>query len=164
MTRSLFSRAVRFWRQRHGVASIEFALLAPMVLFVLAIALEASRLTIAYALIDHAVETGITQAKLHQGQDAQARIEQELKNWRFGVFDPNDISLTFTNAASMADILTGAASGAGIAGSSVHLQVKARLGVLEKVLPEGNPMKGNVEMHYFYINEPEPKNKNDANT
>ncbi len=62
----------------------------------------------------------------------------------------------------MIDLLAGANPGAGTGGDSVHLKVDARLGVLEKVLPEGNPMKGKVEIHFFYINEPE-KDKGAAN-
>lgn len=163
MRSGLLQRGMRFCRGRRAVASIEFALLAPMVFFVLAVALEASRLTIAYALIDHAVESGIHEAKLYRGQDAAQRVVNALKDWRFGVFDPSAIDLTFTSAASMSEILTGAAAGAGSAGQTVHLEVKAHLGILEKVLPQGNPMKGDVQMHYFYINEPEPKKHDEAN-
>ena len=47
--RSAFSA---FLRSRLGAAGVEFALLLPMAAFVLAVALESARLSIAYALIE----------------------------------------------------------------------------------------------------------------
>lgn len=151
--RSAFSA---FLRSRLGAAGVEFALLLPMAAFVLAVALESARLSIAYALIERAVEEGIHEA------EAETLVKAALEKWRFGVFDPSDLKLTFTSSSSMIDLLAGANPGAGTGGDSVHLKVDARLGVLEKVLPEGNPMKGKVEIHFFYINEPE-KDKGAAN-
>ena len=153
--RSAFSA---FLRSRLGAAGVEFALLLPMAAFVLAVALESARLSIAYALIERAVEEGIHEAKLNRGAEAETLVKAALEKWRFGVFDPSDLKLTFTSSSSMID----ANPGAGTGGDSVHLKVDARLGVLEKVLPEGNPMKGKVEIHFFYINEPE-KDKGAAN-
>ena len=116
----------------------------------------------AYALIERAVEEGIHEAKLNRGAEAETLVKAALEKWRFGVFDPSDLKLTFTSSSSMIDLLAGANPGAGTGGDSVHLKVDARLGILEKVLPEGNPMKGKVEIHFFYINEPE-KDKGAAN-
>ena len=147
--RSAFSA---FLRSRLGAAGVEFALLLPMAAFVLAVALESARLSIAYALIERAVEEGIHEAKLNRGAEAETLVKAALEKWRFGVFDPSDLKLTFTSSSSMIDLLAGANPGAGTGGDSVHLKVDARLGVLEKVLPEGNPMKGKVEIHFFYIN------------
>ena len=45
-----------FLRSRLGAAGVEFALLLPMAAFVLAVALESARLSIAYALIERAAE------------------------------------------------------------------------------------------------------------
>ena len=149
--RSAFSA---FLRSRLGAAGVEFALLLPMAAFVLAVALESARLSIAYALIH--------EAKLNRGAEAETLVKAALEKWRFGVFDPSDLKLTFTSSSSMIDLLAGANPGAGTGGDSVHLKVDARLGILEKVLPEGNPMKGKVEIHFFYINEPE-KDKGAAN-
>ena len=157
--RSAFSA---FLRSRLGAAGVEFALLLPMAAFVLAVALESARLSIAYALIERPVEEGIHEAKLNRGAEAETLVKAALEKWRFGVFDPSDLKLTFTSSSSMIDLLAGANPGAGTGGDSVHLKVDARLGVLEKVLPEGNPMKGKVEIHFFYINEPE-KDKGAAN-
>lgn len=148
-----------FWRRQAGIASIEFAILAPMVFLVLAIALESSRLCIAYALIDRAVSEGIQQAKLHRGANAQLYLTQALEKWRFGVFNPKDIKLTLTSSPTMSTIMTAAVAGGGNAGDSVHLKVEAKLGVLEKILPEDNPMKGDVEQNYYYINEPEAESE-----
>lgn len=148
-----------FWRRQAGIASIEFAILAPMVFFVLAIALESSRLCIAYALINRAMSEGIEQAKLHRGVNAQLYLTQALEKWRFGVFNPKDIKLTLTSSPTMSTIMTAAVAGGGGAGDSVHLKMEAKLGVLEKVLPEDNPMKGDVEQNYYYINEPEAESE-----
>lgn len=141
---------LRFLRVTRGVVQVEFALLAPIALFVLAIALESARLCVAYALIERALEEGVHAAKLERGRNAEALVTQALEKWRFGVFNPSDLKVTLTSASSMALLLNGGSAGAGVGGDSVHLKVEAKLGILEKVLPEGNPMKGDVEMHLFY--------------
>lgn len=86
--RSAFSM---FLRSRLGAAGVEFALLLPMAAFVLAVALESARLSIAYALIERAVEEGIHEAKLNRGAEAETLVKAALEKWRFGVFDPSDL-------------------------------------------------------------------------
>ena len=86
--RSAFSA---FLRSRLGAAGVEFALLLPMAAFVLAVALESARLSIAYALIERAVEEGIHEAKLNRGAEAETLVKAALEKWRFGVFDPSDL-------------------------------------------------------------------------
>ena len=98
--RSAFSA---FLRSRLGAAGVEFALLLPMAAFVLAVALESARLSIAYALIERAVEEGIHEAKLNRGAEAETLVKAALEKWRFGVFDPSDLKLTFTSSSSMID-------------------------------------------------------------
>ena len=100
--RSAFSA---FLRSRLGAAGVEFALLLPMAAFVLAVALESARLSIAYALIERAVEEGIHEAKLNRGAEAETLVKAALEKWRFGVFDPSDLKLTFTSSSSMIDLL-----------------------------------------------------------
>lgn len=111
--RSAFSA---FLRSRLGAAGVEFALLLPMAAFVLAVALESARLSIAYALIERAVEEGIHEAKLNRGAEAETLVKAALEKWRFGVFDPSDLKLTFTSSSSMIDLLAGANPGAGTGG------------------------------------------------
>ena len=69
-----------FLRSRLGAAGVEFALLLPMAAFVLAVALESARLSIAYALIERAVEEGIHEAKLNRGAEAETLVKAALEN------------------------------------------------------------------------------------
>lgn len=75
--RSAFSA---FLRSRLGAAGVEFALLLPMAAFVLAVALESARLSIAYALIERAVEEGIHEVKLNRGAEAETLVKAALEN------------------------------------------------------------------------------------
>ena len=76
--RSAFSA---FLRSRLGAAGVEFALLLPMAAFVLAVALESARLSIAYALIERAVEEGIHEATNSIVEQRQKRLlRRHLKN------------------------------------------------------------------------------------
>lgn len=151
-----------FSRDRRGISTIEFALIAPIAFLVLAISLEAMRLSIAYTLIDHAVFLGVHEAKLNRGVNAEKSVTDQLENWKFGVYDPKEVKLTFTSAPSMADVQNAGTAGPGTGGMAVHLRVEAELGILRDVLDENNPMKGSREMNIYYMNEPEEEGSDAA--
>lgn len=163
MTLRLIEKCRAFLRERKGVSSVEFAVLAPITFLVLAVALESMRLSIAYTLIDHAVFIGIYDAKLYRGVNAEKYVKDQLEEWRFGLYDPKDIKLTFTNAASMAEVQKAGTAGAGAPGASVHLRVEMELGILKDVLPESSAMKGSRELNIYYMNESGESSSGDEN-
>lgn len=75
--RSAFSA---FLRSRLGAAGVEFALLLPMAAFVLAVALESARLSIAYALIERQLKRVSMKPNSIVEQRQKRLLRRHLKN------------------------------------------------------------------------------------
>jgi hypothetical protein len=136
---------------RRGVTTVEFALIAPLGVFLLAMALEVSRVELATTLLERSVYDIAYQAKVAQGQGFEAIVAQVLESRNNGLFRPAEISIVATSSPDLDTAMSGAVAGAGQAGDIVHIQLLAELGILNDLVPD--PMKIRRTIDYYYINE-----------
>jgi hypothetical protein len=139
---------------KSGVALIEFALIAPLAVFMLAASLEVGRVQVVSALLESSAYDIAYRAKVARGEGFASIVAQTLESSSHGLFNPEEVSVQAVSSEDLRQIVIGGGqAGAGEPGDVVHLQLVANIGVLGGLVPE--PLRIVRTIDYYYVNEPD---------
>jgi hypothetical protein len=135
-----------------GAITVEFAVLAPILLFVFAASLETSRVQLASMLLDRSVYDMAYQSKVAQEKNFPEIAAAVLEARHNRMFDPQAVAISVVSSSSLANAVGGESGGAGGPSDIVHLKLQAELGIFKNLVPD--PFKVKRTIDYYYINEP----------
>lgn len=136
-----------------GAATVEFAMLAPLAILMLASCLEVSRIQLASMILERAAYDIAYRSKLAHGQGFEAIAQEVLRTRANGLFLPEEVLVEAQADEDLASVAAGIGRpGGGRSGEVVRLRLEAELGILSNFAPE--PLKVRRTIDYYYINEP----------
>jgi Flp pilus assembly pilin Flp len=142
----------KFIRDKRAAVAVEFALLAPIAIFILAITLETCRVELTSMLLERSLYDIAYQSKVAKGQGFPEIVASVLEQRHNGVFSPSEVQVVATYSRYPDEVYYGNAfAGAGLGGDVVKLNLRAELGIFNKIVP--NPFKIVRNIDYYYINE-----------
>ncbi|MDR2442892.1 MAG: pilus assembly protein [Deltaproteobacteria bacterium] len=143
-------------RSNSAIATIEFALVAPIVLMVLCLALESARLQMASLLIQRSMYDLAYRAKTDQNRGAtfQDTAKKALEKRSGSIFFVDEITVKVNSDRDMRNIRPdGGEPTPGYGQDIVRLTYEAELGLFPNLMPD--KLKVKRTFYYYYINEPE---------
>jgi hypothetical protein len=145
-----------FLRSNSAIAAIEFALIAPVALMILCLALESARFQIASLLIQRSMYDLAYKAKVDpdRGANFEAMAQQVLTTQSHIFFRVEEVKVKVASDPDMRYIRAGGVEGSSGGGQDlVRLTYETELGGLfPYFMPES--LKVKKTFHYYYINEP----------
>lgn len=141
----------RFAGNEDGVLTVEFAVIAPLLVLLLALCLETARVQIVSALLERSAYDIAFQAKVARGTGFDGIVSDVLTRRNNGLFSPQDVSVTATWAPSVLELASGGSQGAGGPGDFVKLEMKASLNLFGSLVPK--PLQLTRSITYCYVNE-----------
>lgn len=141
----------RFAGDEDGVLTVEFAVIAPLLVLLLALCLETARVQIVSALLERSAYDIAFQAKVARGTGFDGIVSDVLTRRNNGLFSPQEVSVTATWAPSVLELASGGSQGAGGPGDFVKLEMKASLNLFGSLVPK--PLQLTRSITYCYVNE-----------
>lgn len=141
----------RFAGNEDGVLTVEFAVIAPLLVLLLALCLETARVQIVSALLERSAYDIAFQAKVARGTGFDGIVSDVLTRRNNGLFSPQEVSVTATWAPSVLELASGGSQGAGGPGDFVKLEMKASLNLFGSLVPK--PLQLTRSITYCYVNE-----------
>ncbi|MDR2366726.1 MAG: pilus assembly protein [Deltaproteobacteria bacterium] len=141
------------WRNKSAIATVEFALVAPIALLILCLTLESARLQVAALLIQRSIYDLAYRAKTDQDREAnfEALAAEVLERRNSGFFRVEEITIKVKSDPDMRYIRDGGTTGSGKGKDIVRLTFEAELGLFPNLVPK--PLKVKKTFDYYYINE-----------
>jgi hypothetical protein len=141
------------WRDRSAVVTIEFALLAPIVVLLFAYSLESIRLQLAVLFLERSVYDLSYRLKVDPNRDENLEplLKKVIEERQQGIFSANDVEVEATYQKNMLALLSAPFKGCGVPESIVHLKLTATIGLFAGLVED--PFKITKTVNYFYINE-----------
>jgi hypothetical protein len=143
------------FRSNSAIAAIEFALVAPVVLLVLCLALESARIQMVSLLIQRSMYNLAYNAKTDQNRtdNFEALAKEALEKQSHNLFGVDEIKVTVNFDPDMGFIRPeGGEEGPGFGQDIVRLTYETELGLFPNLVPD--PLKFKKKFYYYYINEP----------
>ena len=141
----------RFTGNESGVLTVEFAVIAPLLVLLLALCLETARVQIVSALLERSVYDIAFQAKVARGSGFDGIVADVLARRNNALFSPQEVSVTATWAPSVLELAAGGSQGAGGPGDFVRLEMNASLNLFGSLVPK--PLQFTRSITYCYVNE-----------
>lgn len=141
----------RFAGNEDGVLTVEFAVIAPLLVLLLALCLETARVQIVSALLERSAYDIAFQAKVARGTGFDGIVSDVLTRRNNGLFSPQEVSVTAIWAPSVLELASGGSQGAGGPGDFVKLEMKASLNLFGSLVPK--PLQLTRSITYCYVNE-----------
>ena len=142
-----------FWRSCGGGVAVEFALIAPVFVFMLALCLETSRVQLVSMLLERSAYDIAHQLRVAQGEGLQSIASTVLSKHSHGLFDSSAVTVTAWHAEDVQTLAGGGSSGAGGASHIVHLQLNATVSLLASIAPA--PLQAQRTIDLYFMNEPD---------
>lgn len=153
---SFFTCAQSFIRERRGGISVEFALVAPLFLLILALSLEGARVQIAAMLLERSAYDIAHQAKVARGENFEMIVQRVLEERNHHLFQPQDVQVTAQWAQDLVVLSEGnGTAGAGGQGDFVMLRLEAKLGLFSFLVGEDKATSLERVITICYVNEPD---------
>jgi hypothetical protein len=142
----------KFLKDTSAAVAVEFAMTAPLAIFLLAAALETCRIQIASMLLERSLYDIAYQSKVAKGSGFNEIVMSVLETRNNGIFSPAEVQITATSSKYPDEVLAGGGfPGPGGPGDIVRINLKAELGIFNNLVPEPIKIVRNVD--YYYINE-----------
>lgn len=138
-------------RQR-GVITVEFALLAPLLLLLVLCCLEMGRVSLARVMLERSIYDISFEVRLARGQNFEEIVARNLAANSHFLYDPEEITVTASHARTLTGLDGGGAAGAGGPGDIVKLELTAELGVLRSLPRKDNPV-ASYQLTMLTVNE-----------
>ncbi|MDR1658294.1 MAG: pilus assembly protein [Deltaproteobacteria bacterium] len=143
---------INFLRQTKASVAVEFALTAPLAVLLLAATLETTRIQIVSMILERSAYDIAYQSKVAMGEGFENIVASVVAKRLNGVFSTSDIIVTATSSPYPDELLSQDATiGAGAQGDVVKLNLRAEIGVFNKLVPK--PFKIVRYINFYYINE-----------
>ncbi|WP_432721416.1 pilus assembly protein [Jeongeupia wiesaeckerbachi] len=135
-----------------GAITVEFALVAPLVLFVLVCALDLARVAVARILLERSLYEIGHELRLARGEGLDGIAARVLDANHHLLFDPDAVEVRASHADDLAALADDAGeAGGGGPGQVVELTLEAELGGVLRPAAEAPP----YQLRTLLINEPE---------
>jgi hypothetical protein len=142
-----------FWRQNSAITTVEFALVAPIALIILCVALESARLQVASLLLQRSIYDLAYRAKTDQdrNQNFPMLAQEVLERRSNGMFGVEEITVQARAHDRVDSVRAAGYEGCGSPQEIVRLTFTAELSLFPSLVPE--PLKIKRTFDYYYINE-----------
>lgn len=142
----------RLLRSEHGALTVEFSVTAGILIIMLAMCLEVSRVQIVSMLLERSVYDIAYQSRVARGEGFAAIAQEAVKSRSYGLFSADDVSVEAKYAPDMEVMAAGGYAGAGGAGDIVRLTMTAKISIFGSLT--SHPMRITRTIDYFFQNEP----------
>ena len=146
---------IKFIRKTEAGVTVEFALLVPALLLILAFAVETSRLHMASMILERSLYDIAYQVRVSRGKNLSTVSREVLAKNSHGLFDSSEVTVEATSARNIAGMDMGDTSrNSGSPGDLVRLELTAELSILGNVLTK-DVKAATFTMTTYFVNEPD---------
>jgi hypothetical protein len=140
------------WYKQRGVITVEFALLAPLLLLLVLCCLEMGRMALVRVMLERSIYDISFELRLARGENFDDIVTRNLEANSHFLYDPADISVSATHARTLSAFNSEPQDGAGGAGDIVKLELSAELGVLRGLRLANKPL-ASYQLTMLTVNE-----------
>ncbi len=142
----------RFWKNRRGALTVEFALNVALFVAVFVMSFEVCRVQVVGMLLERCVSDIAYQSRVVAGENFGGIARRVLNRRSNSLFSADDVRVRARHASDFALLRnSGGIAGAGGSGDAVHITLEAEIGIFTNLVP--SPWKMTRTIEYYYLNE-----------